>query len=542
MVGGNGAPGVAMWSTFRDGVGTLKWLVTIASGIHVSSGNGTIEHVQALGFTGSAIHLQGGAGQDVDGATYVDNFRLRDITVNLCGFGVYAGGDDANGYTIDALWGQNIGFVQPTPDDHNNGGKLFQDKSQAGGRVSDLYAQDLTGPAVIKNGSGRSTFLSCYHETGDPPQLSHFVTGQSTLIGGNLVPTPTSDSVVRIDQGSGFGIIETDALSATTVRAWLTAQDGNHAPGPTVFRFDYNVTAPGGDNVNYYGLTYDAGAQGWWSLRHGPNSPANAFMLSTAFAGLETCPGWLAFPRGYLIGGGDALSNPPRFIGDIAVLTDRGLRAGRRRLGDQFRDATTLTTIASDTFNADPCYRGLPWSDFLGTTVGVGFAPYGIPPVICEPTANGSTPAAGNKVFKCIRQHLVTKPEPNWDAALAAGDPVKIEGLDTWELVGWTPPTIVTGNGQVTIAMADADQTLSPRQAAPEIILVTGALTANRTLRFPAPTSDADSYQRTIRAGVSAHDLFVDVVGGASPITIAATKTAIVGFDATGAYRVTADV
>jgi hypothetical protein len=114
-----------------------------------------------------------------------------------------------------------------------------------------------------------------------------------------------------------------------------------------------------------------------------------------------------------------------------------------------------------------------------------------------------------------------------------------------WTLIGFTPSWIMTsgpgGGGQATIAMADANQTLTAAQAAAELINATGALTAARTLFLPAPGNDAKGYQRTVRASVTDAALKVDVVGGAAPITIAAGKTAIVAFDAAGASRVTAD-
>ena len=97
------------------------------------------------------------------------------------------------------------------------------------------------------------------------------------------------------------------------------------------------------------------------------------------------------------------------------------------------------------------------------------------------------------------------------------------------------------GGGQTTIAMANANQTLTTAQAAAELIKATGVLTATRTLFFPAPGNDTKGYQRTVRASVTGAALKVDVVGGAAPITIAAGKTAIVAFDAAGASRVTAD-
>jgi hypothetical protein len=53
-------------------------------------------------------------------------------------------------------------------------------------------------------------------------------------------------------------------------------------------------------------------------------------------------------------------------------------------------------------------------------------------------------------------------------------------------------------DGQTTKAMADSDQTLTLAEAACVRIKTTGALTATRTLTFPAPSSDGASYERLI--------------------------------------------
>jgi hypothetical protein len=98
--------------------------------------------------------------------------------------------------------------------------------------------------------------------------------------------------------------------------------------------------------------------------------------------------------------------------------------------------------------------------------------------------------------------------------------------------------------GQFSIAMADADQTMTGAQVySATIVKATGALTADRNLRVPAPAADEDSYQRTVRnTTTGGHNLLVDVVGGGAPITIGNAKTAIIGFDSGGAFRVTQDI
>jgi hypothetical protein len=98
--------------------------------------------------------------------------------------------------------------------------------------------------------------------------------------------------------------------------------------------------------------------------------------------------------------------------------------------------------------------------------------------------------------------------------------------------------------GQFSIDMVDGDQELAAADVySATIIKATSGppFTADHTLLFPAPARDEDSYQRTVRSMVGVlggFNLLVDVVGGAAPVTIPATQTAIVGFDASGAYLV----
>jgi hypothetical protein len=95
--------------------------------------------------------------------------------------------------------------------------------------------------------------------------------------------------------------------------------------------------------------------------------------------------------------------------------------------------------------------------------------------------------------------------------------------------------------GQLSMNMGGGDKVLTDEEVYSATIIHVSNVGAGTTLKFPAPTGDEDSYQRTIRVQDGGNDLNVDVVGGAAPVTIAATKTAIVGFDANGAYRITAD-
>jgi hypothetical protein len=219
-------------------------------------------------------------------------------------------------------------------------------------------------------------------------------------------------------------------------------------------------------------------------------------------------------------------------------LIDTNLRAGERKVGDRFEDTLRTVTITGDG------YRGYRWTP--DTPVTVGNEQNGNPPSVVEPSANGDYPVAGLKVFKCTTPGTTgnAMSQPDWSSATVPGVDTINDNDAVWTLLGFTPAVIVTrgpGNGQAPVDMADGNYTLSDAEVACATIKATGANTADRSLLFPAPVDATGSYERTIRAATDAHDVLVDVVGGAAPVTVANGKTAIVGFDADGAYRVTAD-
>lgn len=64
-----------------------------------------------------------------------------------------------------------------------------------------------------------------------------------------------------------------------------------------------------------------------------------------------------------------------------------------------------------------------------------------------------------------------------------------------------TLPTSGGTSGKTTKAMADTDQTISSGEAEKAIIQTSGALTDVRTLTFPAPATEADTYSRLVVNG-----------------------------------------
>lgn len=414
------------------------------------------------------------------------------------------------------------------------GGHALHDHSLGGGLLCNMTAQTSTGRPVLKNGAGRTTVFACHAELS---RRAHFAPsgGHNTIVGGNIHPAPDStEYVLHLDQNIGRGMGEKDPNGVVPLRVRLTMRDG-----ASCYMFAADEGAGETKDPNAYSWTNHYNVPpGYWAMQHGKSALNNAFLLSRATAGLDPGPGpgWLSFPLGYFIGPPSA-SPAPVFRGHISALRTNFLRQGRRRAGDEFIDGLNTTTLTTDG------YRGASW--LKNQMVKNGNAAWGLPATVIEPTANNGS--AGQKVFKCTTAGTTGAVEPTtgWSSATVVGDTVT-DNTAVWTLVGFTPSFVRTrgpgGGGQTTIAMANANQTLTVAQAAAAMIKATGILTVSRTLFFPTPPTDDAGYQRSVRAFVTGRSLLVDIVGGAAPITIAAGKTAIVAFDSAGASRVTADV
>lgn len=91
--------------------------------------------------------------------------------------------------------------------------------------------------------------------------------------------------------------------------------------------------------------------------------------------------------------------------------------------------------------------------------------------------------------------------------------------------------------GEVSKAMADANQTLTTSEAENQIVIATGALTAGRNLTIPHNPGRLYVIYNSTTGGFA-----VTVIGPTGTgIAIAATKHAIVRSDGTNYLRVTAD-
>lgn len=96
-------------------------------------------------------------------------------------------------------------------------------------------------------------------------------------------------------------------------------------------------------------------------------------------------------------------------------------------------------------------------------------------------------------------------------------------------------------DGLVDVANVDADFDETPDHYRFRKLSYVNATTAPRTVSFPAATSDAGYYEKTIR-NLTGNNLTVNTVGSLGfGVTIATNKTAIVGFTRFVASRVSAD-
>ena len=96
-------------------------------------------------------------------------------------------------------------------------------------------------------------------------------------------------------------------------------------------------------------------------------------------------------------------------------------------------------------------------------------------------------------------------------------------------------------DGKTVQAMADADQTLTTDDIAVTIIQAMGALTARRTLTFPAPSGASASYHRVVHNACTGAHIVVGT-SGTRTIAIPPGCSSIVEFDENGAREIVGKV
>lgn len=398
------------------------------------------------GSTGGGAYTGGGKAVATT-QTDADNTRIKDCFAQYCGAGVYMGGDDCNGYTIDGFVCLLLGWFEPHPYNgtdftaNSRGGHGFIDRSEGGGQLSNFYMQVSTGrPGLKSSGSSRLLLTSSSDEVNYPWHFAGTDTGHTVIVSGSLSDgiTTTSQSVVVINPFSGRGVSELDDTGSPTIRASLTLRDGQsvyakraYTGNPDAYAMQYGAT-PGGGLAHYWG-------ENW-----GPQARNVAYLLSTEQSGLNPGAGWQVYPKGYYLG--DPTSAAV-FCGDISALTYNYVRGGLRIAGDQFSNGSSIITITGTG------YRGKPWAS--GPAL-VEYAPWAIPAFIVEPTAN--TGASGQKVFACTTQGTTGGSEPSWTGATTIGDTVT-DGSVVWTLIGFTPTFRISGQADIDTRAATATTT-----------------------------------------------------------------------------------
>lgn len=429
MVGGDSIAGVQIGATFTDG--TVTWRTEMAAGIYVAATLGRIRSVVARGFTGPAVAMVGGTGQDSRGTTDVNCWVLDQVYAEYCGCGVYTAGDNSNGWELGRLFAINLGTLQPTPNAaaaavySGLGGHVLVDCSLAGGLVRSLYAQLSSGRPVQKTGLGRTTLLSCYTEVTD---LANCTGGYTLCLGGNLTFT-TASTVTDIDATAtkGQGLAEVDNRGSVVLKARLTAQDGYKL---------FPMYAQESGDPNFYAWAYQYNApNGWWALQHGNQLINNALVVSTVGEPNSIGAGWAAFQLGHFEG--DPSGSNMRFVGVESALEDKRLRGGLRKVGDVFRiDTPAAATWFRRAITVEG-YRAPSWQALTVYTNGT--PSFGIAADVVEPTTNGDWPATGLQVWKCTTYGTSGAVEPTWPVGPTPGVTTVSDGSCVWTYLGITP-------------------------------------------------------------------------------------------------------
>lgn len=477
---------------YEVGASGLRWQVYFPAGVHVLAPNCAISDCAISGFTGDAVRTNSA----IDPTAYASQFGYADFTdisnnvVHCCGGGLrFNGSDGGGGHTLNTtIFNVGMGRTDVDKAAYLNSAAPFWgtgsygilDRCLVGNRHIKAYLQ-FSNCAPWRNdtfgGGSLSSFTGCIGET--IPRA--YFTTNAIIIG--CTPLPVTGGGLIIDVSSGRGLRELDSRTpASPVTVALSNADG----GVLTFKTP-------ADGVNEWGWKYSAG---YWRLGYSGPSPngAAAFALSAAGATENPGPSWLQFERGYLAG----TIGAEVFRGDISMIADRAIRGGLRRKGDRFESGSQTTTITSNG------YRGAPWSLFASTALDTGYAPWGLPSVRCEPTANGATPAAGLSVWKVTTAGTTGASEPTWATATPGGGTtvgdIKTDGTVVWTLIGFTPGTLVT----------DADPT-TKTVAALAIDWTIGG-TYNKTL-------SAGSNTFTFVNALDGHTITIAVTGAASTLT-----------------------
>lgn len=393
-----------------------------------------VNHVLCTGFTNACFHIQAGAAEL--GATNANQGSLRNTFSQQSGLGIYLGGSDANGWSIEHFASIGLGQQQS-----GTGGNGLWDHSQGGCKASGGSCESATG-AAIRNDGNISTFTGCSTEANLANQITFPASqyggdtgGPLTFFPGDALLGPGGPGLFLSSVG-GQGIVEINPNHpTTTLQTGLTIQS---TVGPMI----WFSSADEGTYANQWGWRYQFAAgngqtagTGQYAFSFGNQNSSLGLGVTGALSSLGTGM-WIDY-RGHYCG-----DSSQYFDGaDVAALTDKRVRAGHQLVGDRF---AVIGTGVAGTWNQyivkTAGYRALHWQ--ANIAYRQAYAPWGIPDDMVEPTANAlPIPVAGSKVFKVfsvVGDQKSGAVEPDWSGAVLVGDAI-VDHNVTWHLVGFTP-------------------------------------------------------------------------------------------------------
>jgi hypothetical protein len=458
----------------RYGLGApLKWETHIPAGILFVAGVCTVDHCNISGFTGAGVYITDNINANVfHGHRTADgnHTAVRNCEIMYCGGGIKVFGGNSNGCIFDwinldflGLGRTNVdaaAYLNQSPERWGTGAYCVWDASLGGASVRHIYGQAFAGCPFrndrVDAAGSDGIWLFCLAEVAEK---SYFLNAPVVI---QVFPTSDANQAVIIGaECSGFHFVDrTGTLMSAQV-----------AGGGQLYQFSVTLDSP-----YIWGWVHDGTD---WGLRYGGAQP-HAVTLFGVQRGTDPGLGWMGFKRGFLIGDTDGLL----FRGPLVStgrpegrMIDTNLRAGLRKTGDRFDAPGFTVTVTSDG------YRGYPWTTG-GNPVVPGNEPYGNPPTLVEPSANGDFPGAGKSVWKALGYGTThDTDEPIWaTAAPAGGTAIGDQIVDndfTWELVGFTPGTTVEVYAASTTYDDDQALTLMDRWVTVTVDAKTVTLPAN---------------------------------------------------------------
>lgn len=561
--------------------GTAVWACRLAAGVYAQA-RFTMENCSVRHFLNAGIHVQ--ASYAYKPFSNANGFTVRNVQSHYNGGGLLTRGDEVNAsyvYMLDVIgWDQS---------DRDFG---VAERGFLGNRYVACQVASVLGPGYMVTGlSNTGSFIGCYCEgsTGlndiRPPafQIIGGTWGTGFTTGSEWTGWTTADDWRGVATKSTFG--------GRVTRGY------NRIDTNSLFGWQAD------DSAFYERLIYGHSVSGLWDLEWAQSADYVTLSIDGGRGGLGG--GALFLPRGFFQGQTDRRLFAPDLGSSKNYRLRRGERnVGDRRQDNTFvatgytDEVVTSAGYSGPSWAASHAYscslRGTLtlYAEVVTPTSANGYAYRCVrsgttgateptwPTVIAAHEFRSWQAGYGVELNDYIRpstpnghvyqvtsvggaDSITMATEPTWPTGggatvvadgitytEAGADPTTtyvVDGSVIWECCGaeatWSPTSYVTAAPrQHTQAMANANQTLTTTQAQAATIKTTGAITANRDLVLPTPSGDAQVREWTIRnACTGAFSVNVKTSGGAS-VAVANGKTAIVGIDTTGAYRVTADV